>query len=788
MRLLDRKVLRDAVHLKGQFLAVAVLVGCGVAVYIMLRSMNGYLRDSQANYYAEYGFGEVFAWAKRVPAPVEDRLAAVDGVDRVYTRLVRDVLLDVPGLPEPATGRLVSIPDHGPPALNRLLLRTGALPDPGRRDQVVVSSAFAKANELRVGDTFGAVVNGRWQRLTIVGTAISPEFIYEVNAVGSMFPDNRRFGAMWMSVGAMTAAFEMEGAFNDVVATLVPGASEPAVLADFDDILEPYGGIGAYGRDGHVSDEFVSSEIEETDVTASFFPGLFLIITVFLLHTTLLRLVRMEREQIGLLKAFGFSSGTIAVHYVKLALVPVTAGAVVGSGLGIWLAGQLAGVYAQFYQFPESDFHLDPAVLYAALGIAFATGVAGAVAAARSVVRLTPAVAMAPPAPPRFHRGRLEIERFWNALAMTGRMIVRNIARSRWKSLSTGAGVAMALGVLVALLSMFDSIDVIRDIQFEHVYREDLAVYFDAPRSDDAIREVLHLPGVIEAEPIRTAPARIMHDHRERRVGLLGLEPDGRLRRIVDADFRVHRPPAEGVLLSRMLAERLHVAPGSVVRVEVTEGTRPSGELVVAGIVDELMGGEVYMEAGTLEALLDEPLAVSGAWLKVDAASRDELYATLKRLPGVASVLVKDVIVQGFDETIQESFYIMLDSTLLLGVALVMAIVYNQARVALSERGRELASLRVLGFSRREVARMLLGEQAVIVLVALPFGLLLGWALTWLAMHRFESDMFRLPVIVFPRTYAFSAALVLFSTAMSALLVRRRLDRIDLIGVLKTRE
>lgn len=788
MRLLDLKVLRDAVHLKGQLVAVTVLVACGVAVFIMLRSMYGYLRESQNDYYAEYGFGEVFAWARRVPAPVEARLAAVDGVDRVYTRVVHDVLLDVPGLAEPATGRLVSIPDEGQPPLNRLHLRTGSLPEPGRRDQVVVSAAFAEANELRVGDGFGAVLNGRWQRLTIVGTAISPEFIYEVNALGSVFPDNRRFGAMWMSAGAMLAAFEMEGAFNDVVATLIPGASERSVLADFDDILEPYGGVGAYGRDGHMSHQFVTSEIDETAVTASFFPALFLVVTAFLLHTTLLRLVRMEREQIGLLKAFGFARRTVATHYVKLALVPVTAGAVIGTVFGIWLANQMAGVYARFYQFPEADFQLDPGVVLAALAIAFATGISGAVAAARSVVRLAPAVAMAPPAPPRFHSGRLEAGRGWRSLTMTGRMIVRNIGRSRWKSISTGAGVAMALGVLVALLSMFDSIELIADIQFRHVYREDIAVYFEGARSESAMREVAHLPGVLQAEPIRTAPARLVHGHRERRAAILGLEPGGELRRIVDADFRVHPPPAAGVLVSRLLAERLGVRPGSTVRIEITEGRRPVADVVVAGVVDELMGGEVYVEARTLADILGEPLTVSGAWLRVDALERDALYERLKRLPGVASVAVKDVVVQGFNETIQESFWIVLDSTLLLGAALVMAIVYNQARVALSERGRELASLRVLGFSRREVAKMLLGEQAVIVAVSLPFGLVLGWALTELAMIRFESDLFRLPVVVQASTYLMAVGVVALSTLVSALLVRRRLDRIDLIGVLKTRE
>ena len=284
------------------------------------------------------------------------------------------------------------------------------------------------------------------------------------------------------------------------------------------------------------------------------------------------------------------------------------------------------------------------------------------------------------------------------------------------------------------------------------------------------------------------APARLTHGHRERRSSLLGLPRDGRLRRIVDADFEIHRPPAEGVLVSGLLAKRLDVRAGDTLRVEVTEGRRRVRDLVVAGRVDELMGGEVYLEAATLYRILGESGTVSGAWLDVDPRARDALYAELKGLPGVASVVIKENLVEAFEETIQESFLIALTATLTLGAALVMAIVYNQARVALSERGRELASLRVLGFSRREVAGMLLGEQALLVAIAIPLGLLLGWGLVWLVMLRFESDLFRLPVVAHASTYLQATGVVLGAAAVSAWLVRHRLDRIDLISVLKTRE
>jgi putative ABC transport system permease protein len=496
----------------------------------------------------------------------------------------------------------------------------------------------------------------------------------------------------------------------------------------------------------------------------------------------------MEREQIGLMKAFGLRRATVAAHYVELALVPVGVGALVGTALGVWLAHAMARVYARFYQFPEVDFHLDPSVVWTALVIASITGVAGAVAAARTVVRLAPAVAMAPPTPPRFRALGLESTRIARMLGPAHQMIVRNVTRSPVKSAATTAGVSMALGVLVALLSMFDAVDVIADLQFNHVSREDVAVYFDGTRSAGALSEIAHLPGVLDVEPVRMVPARVSNGHLARRVGIEALSADGELRQIVDASFRVHQPPVEGVFLARSLARRLGVSVGDSVRIEVTEGERPVVTVVVSRVVDELMGMSVYMESETLYDLLRESRTVSGALLSIDANQQDELYASLKALPGVSSVLVKDVVVQGFNDTIQESFRISLVATLILGMGLVMAIVYNQARVSLSERGRELASLRVLGFSRREVAGMLLGEQWLLVLAAIPFGLALGWLLVLAVMLRFESDLFRMPVVAAPETYLAGAGLVLGAAAVSALLVRRRLDRIDLISVLKTRE
>lgn len=789
VKTLDLKVLRDVVHWKGQLTAVALLVACGVAMFVSLRGMHGYLRDRQAAYYAADRFGDVFAQVKRAPETLRPRLQAIRGVGALDLRIVQDVLLDVPGLAEPATGRIVSIPEAQRPTLNDVHLRRGRWPEPGRRDEVIVSDAFAAANGLEPGATVGAILNGRWQRLRIVGTAISPEFIYEIRGLGEIYPDNRRFGAMWMRRRALAAAFDMEAAFNDVVVRLSPGASEVEVIAGLDRVLDRYGALGAYGRDDHLSHVFVSSEIAETRVTSVLLSGIFLAVTAFLLHTLLLRLVGMEREQIGTLKAFGFASRTIGLHYLKLALIPVVLGAAVGAALGVWLAVELAEIYARFFQFPEAAYRPEP--ILAAIGILIAGGAAvvGALAAVRRAVAIPPAVAMRPQAPARYRKGILERTPLWRRIGPAARIIVRNLARARTKAAVSVAGIALALGLVVAVLSLFDSVDYLEDVQFRHASRENVAIFFDGPRPARARYEVAHLPGVWRVESFRSVPARLRREHREARVAILGLEPASELRRIVDADLRVHAPPGPGLLVGRILADQLGVEPDDTLLVEVMEGKRPLVRVHVVDVVDDLVGTSAYTRIESVNEWMAEGPTISGVWVAVDAAVDSLMYARLKRLPRVGGVLIREAALASFEKTIAESFRISLLTTVFFACAVAVGIVYNSARIALSERGRELASLRVLGFSKREVTTMLLGEQALLTLAAIPPGLAFAYGLCLLIVFRVaQTELFRMPLVVAPRTYVLGIAVILVASIFSAWLVRRRVHRLDLIAVLKTRE
>ncbi|MBI4501106.1 MAG: FtsX-like permease family protein [Gemmatimonadetes bacterium] len=784
---LDRKLLRDLLHLRGQIAAISVVVLCGVATVVAMRTAYRSLSLSQASYYAGYRFADVFAQVKRAPEPIARRVAAIPGVTAAQSRIVVEVTLDVPGLAEPATGRLVSIPDRRAPMLNDLHLRRGRWIEPGRRDEVLASEAFAAANRLEPGDAVDAVINGRWQRLRIVGVALSPEYIYEIRPA-SLFPDNRRFGVLWMSRDALEAAFDMKGAFNDLSLSLARGADQPDVIARVDRLLARYGGLGAYGRDDQLSNRFISDEIKQTRVSGTIIPAIFLGIAAFLLNIVLSRLVATQRDQIAVLKAFGYSNGVVGLHYLKLAFVGLLVGALGGLALGTWIGALLNRQYTQFYRFPVFAFELDATALgLAVLTTAFAAGI-GALNAVRRAVALPPAEAMRPEGPGQFRPGIVEWVRADRWLALPARIIARNLERRPVKAGLSVLGIALAIATLVVGRFFLDAIRYIADVQFREVQRENVTVVFNQPRSAQVVHELAVLPGVLHAEPFRLAPARLRFAHRSRRVGLLGLPQDGQLRRMIDRSRRIVALPAEGLVLTRKLGEILGVRPGDTLAVEFLEGDRATRAVVVSGFVDEMVGISAYMSGRALHRLVREGGTVSGAFLMVDALAQDSLFGLLKRMPAVGGTVSRDATLASFEQTLQQSIGITMTILVGFAAAIAFAMVYNAARIALSERGRELASLRVLGFTRREVTTMLLGEQAVLTVAAIPMGLTLGYLIAVKLAGLYQWELFRVPLIISRFTYAYAVVTVAIAAILSGVGVRRRLNRLDLVQVLKTRE
>lgn len=788
MTSLNRKLIRDVIHLRGQVIAVALVVACGIAAFVAMRSTYHSLLDSQAAYYQQYRFADVFAQVKRAPETLSHRIAAIPGIASAQTRVVANVTLDVPGIAEPARGRIVSIPEKRTPMLNDLHIVNGRYIEPGKRDEVMISGAFSAANNLNPGDTLTAIINGRWQRLRIVGVTLSPEYVYEIGG-GEMFPDSRRFGVLWMSRDALGPAFNMEGAFNDVALSLAPGAVESDIIEKLDALLDNYGGLGAYGREDQTSNHFITNEIAELKVTSTFVPGVFLAVTAFLLHLVLSRLVATQREQIAVLKAFGYGNFAIGWHYLKLAYAALIGGVALGLAAGWWFGYSITSLYTEFFRFPVLRYEAGTSVVWTAVLISLVSATAGALAAVWRAVKLPPAEAMRPEPPARFRAGFIERFGLAGFLSPAMRIIVRNLARRPVKALLTTFGISLAVALLVTGFFLYDdAIARVVDVMFRSVYREDVSVVFNEPRPAGVRYEVEHLPGVTRVEAHRFVPARLRFGHRRRRLALTGLERGAELWRVVDVDYRVTNLPPEGVLLTKKLAESLGVKPGDVLTVEVLEGERPVRQVPVAGTVDDVIGMSAYMDLAALNRLMREGQTISGLHLMVDEDALPALYANLKKTPAVRSVIIPGALLENFNQTLARTMGTSTAILIFFACVIAFGVVYNGARIALSERGRELASLRVLGFTQREVGVMLLGEQALLTLLAIPIGWVLGYLLSWLITWAIDTELMRLPLVISGQTLIRASLIVVLAAMLSALLVVRRLRRLDLIEVLKTRE
>jgi putative ABC transport system permease protein len=784
---LDRKLLRDLWHMRGQVITVALIVASGIATYVTMRGAYESVERAQQEDYARYHFADVFAQVKRAPNSLAAEIAAIPGVAVVQPRVVVEVNLDIPELDEPALGRLVSVPEHSAPMLNDLFLRQGRYIEPGRPDEVLISEAFSSANGLGIGSSISAVINGRWERLHIVGIALSPEYVYEIRGA-EVFPDNKRFGVLWMSREALGPLFNMEGGFNDMALTLAPGANEAEVIGRLDKILEPYGGLGAHGREDQISHRFLTDEIAQDRITGIFVPSIFLGIAAFLIHVVLSRLVSTQRSNIGLLKAFGYSDAAVGVHYLKLALVAVMVGTLTGLPMGIWLGRGLARMYQNFFRFPELKFVAGPSLVLWGIVISALAACLGALLSLRTVVALPPAEAMRPESPPQFRQGIAERLGFARLVSISTRMILRNLERRPWKAVLTVVGMSFAVAILIVGFYFFDAIEHLVQVQFRIAQRDDVTIFLAEPHGERARYDVSHLTGVLRSEPFRTVAARLRFQHRSKRIALLGLEANADLRRVAGRNREVVRIPPEGILLTSKLAEELGVQPGDNIIVEILEGERLVRQVAASATVDEMIGLSAYMNISSLNRMLQEGPSISGAYLSVDSEKLRALYSQLKRTPAVSGVAVREAMINSFYRTIAESLRISTTALNLFASVIAIGMVYNGARVALSERGHELASLRVLGFSQREISFMLLGEQGLLVLASIPCGFLIGYTFCAVLTSAMQTELYRMPLVINAKTYVMAALIVSLASVGTGVLLYRRLSRLDLVAVLKTRE
>ncbi len=785
VRAINRKLIRDILAFKGQVAAIAVVTAAGVMVLIFFATALDALKHSRDSFYQHYSFAHIFSEIKRAPETIADRIREIPGTDTVETRIKGPVRLSVKGFEDPIQGTVVSVPEGRQPLLNRVHLLQGTMPEPGSSNQVLVSRPFAQAHGLRAGNTLQAIINGRLETLIITGTAASPEFIYQLGPA-QLMPDYKRYAVLWMNRRGLDSAFGMDGAFNNLVLTLQPGADQETVIDAVDHILGPYGSIGAYGRNDQISSRFLQEELNQLRIMAVVLPVIFLGVTAFLLNVLLARIIRTQRQQIALLKAFGYGNMEIGLHFIQLMALIVSIGSVLGIGFGALAAGGVAGLYEEYFQFHEMSFGLRLETVVLAVALAFGAGLLGTLRAVARASAQPPAEAMRPPMPERFARSGLELSFLGRILNISGRMILRNISRHRFKSLMSLLGIGLSCSLLLLGSYQFGSVNHMLDIQYRLVQKMDVHVSFNEPVSLNSESGLKVLPGVHYVETYRSVPVRLVHNRTEYRTSIMGLTREPALRLILDQDYQPVTLPPEGLLMTVYLAEYLGADVGDHIQVEIMEGRRQTLDIPLAGTVEEPIGVSAYMDRQALNRIMREGPAVSGAWLLSDASRNEQLFGRLWDKPKVAGIGIIAQDEANIKDYIQDTVLYFMAVLLLLAGSIAFAVVYNNARIAFAERIRELATLRVLGFTRKEVAWILLGEIGLVTLAAIPLGWILGTGFALLLNKAIATDLFRLPFVVGPEAYAFSAGGVLLASALSTVFIAARLRRMDMVLALKT--
>lgn len=784
---LTHKLLRDLWRMKGQAMAIGMVIAVGVGMLVMMQGLVTSLNETRATYYERYRLAEVFAPVTRAPDRLSTRLAAIEGVGSVEPRVVGAALIDVSDFDMPVQAQAVSLPDLRAPRLNDVFLTDGRMIDSDHSDEILLLQAFANAHGISPGDRINATMNGARRSFQIVGLAQSPEFLY-TTAPGELIPDDARFGVIWMSRSALAAAYDMDGAFNEALLSLSRGANEAAVIDAVDRILDPYGGTGAYPLADQSSNQLVSEEIGGLEAAAVGVPPIFLAVAAFLLYIVINRMVQSEREEIGLMKAFGYTNNEVGAHYFKLVLAIAAGGALAGCLMGIAGGRALIQVYVAYFKFPFLVFGLDPASFVTGVSISILAASAGGLFVLRSVFALTPAAAMRAPAPADYSRTGAIGHTINRLLDQPSRMVLRRITRQPARMAGAMIGIACGMALSVSMITIYAGFDRTIDLTFNVVDRSDVTVSFTHAASEATIFELGRMEGVTLVEPIRHVPVVLRNGLASHRGVVSGLAPDPRLNRALDSDLSPIPLDGGGIVLSSALARKLNITPGEMLTVEVREGRQPTLQIPVTAVAESLLGAPSYMDLTALNRALREPNRVSGAYLSIDEAYASEIYNALQDMPSVAGVSLKSQAEVAFETLMNTGAgairYVMGG----LAFVITFGIVYNAARIAYAERSRDLASLRVIGFTRGEAAFVLLGELAIVTLVALPIGGILGYYLSFGIAAGFSTELYQIPAIFDPASYGFAAMVVIGAAVASGWLVKRDIDRADLVSALKTRE
>jgi putative ABC transport system permease protein len=773
-------------------LAVTGIIAVGVACLVTLVTAYRNLDDAKQLYYAQCQMADFSIELKKVPVSELEQIAAWPEVASIRPRIQQYVSVDLEGVAEPLNGLVLSLPDRKQPVLNDIVLRQGGYFSDQRDNEVIINDTFARRHRLYPGQWIKLILNNQQQELFIVGTAISSEFVYLLGA-GSLTPDPERFGVFYLKQSFAEDILDFKGSANQVLGRLSASATGDSreVLRRAESRLSDYGVFSTTPLDDQMSNKFLTQEIQGLKSFAVVGPIMFLAAAALVMNVLLMRLAQQQRVVIGTLKALGYSDMQVFTHFLKFGLVVGAGGGLVGCALGWWMASGMTNIYSTFFEFPDLVNRFRWSIHLTGLGVSIGCAVLGCLRGSRAVLKLQPAEAMRP-SPPRSGR-KILIERIgwmWKMLGSGWRMVLRNLFRARLRTLAGIFGAAMGGGVLVNAFMTQESIVYFLDFQFEKITRSDYDLTFKDDRGREAIDEIAKLPGVDRVEPQLNVACTFANGSHRKKGSITGMLSNATLTIPRDLEGNPVRVPEHGLMMTRIMAEQLHVEVGDRLTFEPIKGDKTPRQATVTTISDSYLGTFVYADVRYLNRLIGEEYAISGVQVLGDGNldHRRAFYKELKQMPALQSMASRRDMVKILTETLIEHQQIIIDIMLLFSGIVFFGTILNSSLVSLAERQREIATLRVLGYGPWKIGGLLFRESIITTLLGTFLGMPLGYLITVVTAETYASDMFRLPIITTADIWLKTLAYAVVFALLTQLVIQRTIHKMDWLDALKVQE
>jgi putative ABC transport system permease protein len=792
MTVLTHKLFRDLLRSGGVLVTIVAIITVGIGSFVGLGSAQRILENSQIAYYNEFQFADFWVDLKKAPLSAVEPIAEFPGVASIETRVTFDVILDLPGVIQPIHGRLISTPARGfDKTLNGICVIRGSGFSDDRNEEVILGEEFAKKHRLDPGDRIALILNRKREEYTIVGTAISPEYVYMVRGEGDFVPDPEHFGILYIKESYARDVLDFQDACNQIIGKMVPGTTQDvnALLDRIDRRLDPYGVLATVPRERQASHRFLSDEIMGLGVSATIMPAILLFVAALVLNVLMARLAERQRTIIGTLKAIGYSNIKIFIHFLSFGLFVGLIGGIAGVALGTWMAASMIDLYREFFQFPTfiHQNYLD--LIAGGIGISLAFATAGTAQGVRAVLRLAPAEAMRPKPPER--GGAVFLERFpllWRSLSFRTHMAIRGLFRNRFRTSTGVISSAFATSILLLTLIMYDSAWYMLDFQFNVVAHSDVDVGMRDEQSLSALLEGRDLPGVDYAEPILGLVCDVRHGRYVRRLSITGLSADHRLTTPMQADLTPIEVPEDGLVLSEKLAEILSADVGARLELTPIRGRRRTVTVPVRSVVEGFIGLECYADIRYISRVVGEAYAANALQFAVNPEHQNDLYAAIKKLPNAQGLSVRADTRGNLESTFIKSMTFSLGMMILCAGVISFGSVLNASLIEIGDRLRDISTFRVLGYRPAQIAAILYRQNMLIFAAGTVIALPLTYVLVNLLATAYNTELFRMPVVFRPLTILLSLAMSFAFVLIAQIFVYRKIQTLNWLEGVQVKE